>query len=297
MANKKINWKKYNRELINRGSITLWFNPNDTASWYAQNEARRGRPFKYSLIAIEILIMIKVRFGMPLRAIQGFAESLFGLVDKNIDVPNYTTLSRRMGSIEVNLTDELEEGGELDVVIDSSGLKVYGEGEWKVKIHGRQKHRTWRKIHLAVNPKNNKILTAALSTNDFKDSDLFQDLLEDIDNFSTVAADGAYDANHCFDYVEGRKASAIIPPRKNAKISKRGSQKQRDKNIRSIRASGRKNWKVEKGYHKRSLSETAVWRIKSLSGDKLRSRKFENQATEALMKCKIVNKMKTPKIL
>lgn len=297
MANKKINWREYNRELINRGSITLWFNPHDTASWYAVNESRRGRPFKYSLIAIEILIMIKVRFGMPLRAIQGFAESLFGLVDKNIDVPNYSTLSRRMGAIEVDLGDELEDDGSLDVVIDSSGLKVYGEGEWKVKIHGRQKHRTWRKIHLAVHPKNNKILTAALSTNNFKDSDIFKDLLDDIDEFSSVAADGAYDAHHCYDYVENRGAKAIIPPRKNAKISKRGSKKARDCNVREIRANGRKAWKEKTGYHQRSLSETAVWRIKSIDGDKLRSRSFKNQATEALMKCKIVNRMKTPKVL
>lgn len=292
----KINWSNYNKELINRGSLTLWFNLEEKSQWYSVEEPKRkGRRYRYSWIAIELITILRFRFGLTLRGVQGFAQSILKLMDIDLETPDYTTLGRRMAKMDISIVQSAKKSGPLHVAIDSTGLKVYGDGEWKVKIHGRSKHRTWRKLHLAVDTENNQILSAVLTTNDFKDNQVFQETLEGLKNIKAVSADGAYDSKDCYAFAKKRKFKLIAPPRKNAKISSRGSKKARDKAIREVRAMGRKTWKKKNKYHRRSLSETAMSRMKMMMGDKLRSRNFENQASEAFMKCKILNKMKTPK--
>jgi hypothetical protein len=292
----KINWAKYNKELINRGSLTLWFSLEDEKQWYSEEEPKRkGRRFHYSWIAIELICLLRFRFGLTLRGVQGFAQSLLKMMDIDLEVPDYSTLGRRMGKMNISIIQSAKKSGRIHVAIDSTGLKVYGEGEWKVKIHGRGKHRTWRKLHLAVDTKNNKILSAVLTTNDFKDNQVFEDTLEGISDIKAVSADGAYDSKNCYAYAKDKKFKLVAPPRKNAKISRRGSEEARDKAIREIRSQGRRAWKKKNKYHRRSLSETAMSRMKVLMGDKLKSRKFESQASEAFVKVKILNKMKTPK--
>ncbi len=293
---KKINWPLYNKELINRGSLTLWFNEDDTDKWYSEETPKRkGRRYTYSWIAIELICLLRFRFGLTLRGVQGFAQSIFKLMNIDLEIPDYSTLGRRMEKMDVTIIQNSKIKGPLHVAIDSTGLKVYGDGEWKVKIHGRSKHRTWRKLHLAVDTKNNKILSAVLTTNDFKDNQIFEETLEDIDGIKAVSADGAYDSKNCYSFAKKKKFRLIAPPRKNAKISSRGSKEPRDKAIREVRSLGRKTWKKKNKYHQRSLSETAMSRMKTVMGEKLKSRKFENQASEAFIKCKILNKMKTPK--
>ncbi len=191
----------------------------------------------------------------------------------------------------------------VHVVVDSTGVKVYGEGEWKVRTHGVAKRRTWRKLHLGVDQGSGEILAAVVTTNDLADCEVLSDLLEQIDHpIEQVSGDGSYDTFDCYDAftkcAEGitqRGATAIIPPRSNAKIQQHPHEiahpHPRDENLRRVNQVGRKQWKQESGYHRRSLSETTIFRLKTINGCKLRRRFFDNQAVELFLQCAALNRM------
>jgi hypothetical protein len=302
MSKKKIyrvrNWKQYNRSLINRGRITLWFDTKSISNWYEKNHSKnkkRGRPKTYADIAIQCLLLIKVVFNLPLRSLQGFVESLAELLNLPITIPDYSTISRRQKTIQVML-ERYHRGESLHVVVDSTGLKVFGEGEWKVRQHGYSKRRTWRKLHLAVDEATGEVVASALSTNDVGDSEILPDLLQQIqDPIHQVSADGAYDTFACHEEILGKGAVAAIPPRENAVITQHGNSGDpplpRDEILRSIRDKGMKVWKQNSDYHRRSLAEVAMYRFKQLLGRTLSARIFENQCTEAFIKCNAMNRM------
>ena len=212
-----------------------------------------------------------------------------------LPVPEHSTVSRRKGKLEVMLP-VVPKQGKVHVVVDSTGVKVYGEGEWKTRQHGVSKRRTWRKLHLGVDESTGEILSAVVTTNDFHDGEMLEELLDGIEQeIEQVSADGAYDQGHCYDSISKRQAKAAIPPRKNAKIWQHGNcdgpPHPRDENLRAIRKQGRKSWKKNSNYHRRSLSETTMFRLKCIFGGKVGSRKFDNQATELLIQCKALNRM------
>jgi hypothetical protein len=183
-------------------------------------------------------------------------------------VPCYTTLCRRRCSLEVALPRR-RKSEPLHVVVDSTGVKVYGEGEWEVRQHGYTRRRTWRKLHLGVDEATHEFVAAVVTTNDFKDSQLLEDLIEQVEGeISQVSADGAYDSRDCYDAIRAGGARAAIPPRKRARIrhhgNTRGERHIRDENLRAIRRKGRREWKRESNYHRRSLAETAVFRVKMI---------------------------------
>ena len=294
-----IDWKSYNRNLINRGSITFWFAPDIIDQWMAPSSGKRGAPTFYSEAAIEVLSIIRFRFSLTLRSTQGFAESLMELMGVALPVPNYTTLCRRLNGLTVHLQGKISKGA-VHVVVDSTGLKVFGEGEWKVRQHGYSKRRDWRKLHLAVDASNNQIISAALTTNSFKDNQLFDELIDEIpEGINQVSADGAYDSKDCYSKAKERGFKPVFPPRRGARLKMHGNclgpKDPRDEYIREIRNIGRKQWKKNHNYHQRSLSETAMYRFKTILGGHLSSRDFDRQANEAFLKCQILNQMKTPK--
>lgn len=181
-------------------------------------------------------------------------------------------------------------------MVDSTGVKVYGEGEWKVRQHGVSKRRTWLKLHLCVNEATMESVSAMVSTNDISDAEVLVDLLQDVPGkIEQVSADGAYDQRKCYDTLNQHKAKAAIPPRKGARIWQHGNRKAerhvRDQNLRRIRKVGRKQWKIESDYHRRSLAETAVFRFKTIFGERLQTRRIENQFKELLLKTSILNQM------
>jgi len=155
---KQINWKSYNKKLIERGSITFWFPPDVKDRWL---NASTGPGFQkiYSDEAIEVVSMIRFFFKQPLRATQGFTASLMALLGFDLPVPDYSTLSRRMRKLEVKLGKLQSKGKNIHVVLDSTGLKVFGEGEWKVRQHGYSKRRTWMKLHLTVDEADGEMLS------------------------------------------------------------------------------------------------------------------------------------------
>jgi hypothetical protein len=177
-------------------------------------------------------------------------------------------------------------------VIDSSGLKVYGEGEWKVRVHGADKRRTWRKLHISMDAATHQITAALLTDKDALDRGTLPRLLEQTEaEIRAVCADGAYDFEQCYRAVKGREAVALIPPRRDAVIRGKSPFEQRDENLRRIRKLGRKQWKKQSGYHRRSLVECAFFRLKTIFGDRLRSRRADTQAAEATIRCMALNRM------
>ena len=296
MSNRIRNWSEYNAGLKQRGNLTVWVSHETCDHWFHQTPTRRrGASPVYSDLAILTFATVKSVYRQAGRQTQGFIESIFSLLNIELKVPDHSTVSRRLKSLDVNLP--LRSQGEArHIVVDSTGIKVYGEGEWKTRQHGIGKRRTWRKLHLGVDEATGEILSAVVTTNDIHDGEVLHEVLDGIDDeIYQVSTDGAYDHEHCYEEISRRDAIAVIPPRKTAKIWRHANLKtpphQRDENLRYIRKYGRKQWKRDHDYHRRSLAETTMGRHKRAFGGVVSSRRFENQATELFIQCRALNQM------
>jgi hypothetical protein len=291
---KITNWRKYNESLVQRGSVTFWFREDVIRRWrHANGEARRGHPFFYSDTAIECLLVLRELFQLPYRQTEGLGRSLVELMEVEIEIPDYTSLAKRAAKLGVSL-DVRRHRGAIDVVVDSTGLKVFGEGEWKMRKHGKSKRRTWRKLHLAINPQTQEIVAETLTENSCDDASQAAPLLDPVrGRIDKFYGDGAYDKWKVYVDLAKRRTRAIVPPQRNAKIKQHGNAKgrplSRDAAIREIRRHGRRHWKESVGYHRRSLSETGMYRMKCCFGDHLKNRLLPNQQAETRLRCKILN--------
>jgi len=290
------NWSEYEKALVQRGSITFWLSDDLEKTWLYVGEKQRGSQFDYSDKAIEIMLTLKEVFHLTNRGVEGFVRSLFGMMKIDLPVPDHSTLSKRGKTLKVKLSKKAS--GSLNLVLDSTGLKIYGEGEWKVRKHGYSKRRTWRKLHLGADPENGEIQAVLLTENNISDDTVVKDLLEQIEQtLLACAADGAYDKRKVYDALNRHspEVEILIPPRKNARIWQHGNSKaeriKRDENLRYIRKHGRQQWKNDSEYHMRSLAETAMFRLKTIFGDELSARLLETQTTQALIRCLALNKM------
>lgn len=288
------NWDKYNKALIQRGSITFWINEKSLENWHEKGTSKtRGRPKKYSDIAIETCIVMKVLFKLAYRQCQGFIESLCTILKLEVAIPSYTQLCRRQKQLNVKLQHSVK--GPIHVVVDATGLKIFGEGEWKVRQHGYSKHRMWRKLHVGIDVASKEFVMFKLTDNHIGESKLLKPLLNQYqDQLLKVGGDKGYDSYACHETVRDYGAESAIMLQRKAKIRKRKSQNTlslvRDDIVRRMREIGRKRWKEEVSYHSRSLVENAFFRYKTIFGRKLRSHSIENQKVEALIACNILNK-------
>lgn len=290
------NWREYNRSLKNRGSITLWLSEDVMKSWYYDGPNQKGAQFTYSDACIEACCLVKKVYGLAWRQTEGFVGSIIKMLGLPMTVPDYTNLWRRSKSLKIMDIVNRSKHENLHIVIDSTGLKVYGEGEWKVRQHGYSKHRTWRKIHITMSPETGLIHAMELTTNGVDDAAMVEPMLKKIKGtIKKMGGDGAYDKTKVYKVLEQQGIKALIPPQKNARISKHGNCKgranARDRTIRYIRTHGRKKWKRVHQYHKRSMVENTMYRYKTIFGGKLQSRMFENQVIEAKLCCKVLNRM------
>jgi hypothetical protein len=290
------NWPEYDKALVQRGSITFWLSDDFEKTWLHTGEKQRGSQFDYSDQAILVMLTVKEVFHLTNRGVEGFVCSLFRMMKINLPVPDHTTLSKRGKELKVKLPKKASQN--LNIVMDSTGLKIYGEGEWKVRMHGVSKRRTWRKLHVGANPEDGEIRAVILTENSVSDDAAVEVLLEQIEqDIVNFAADGAYDKRKVYDCLNAHSpdVNILIPPRKNARIWKHGNTKaerlKRDENLRSIRNDGRKEWKQNSGYHQRSLAETTMFRLKTIFGDELSARLLETQTTQALVRCAALNRM------
>jgi hypothetical protein len=290
------NWSEYNAGLKQRGSLTFWLEESVLEQWVVEElSGKPGASVLYSDLAIQTMATLKAVYRLAVRQCQGFVESIFELMGIDLPVPDHSTLSRRVGQLSIELPVVPKEG-DRHVVVDSTGVKVYGEGEWKTRQHGVSKRRTWRKLHVGVDEATGEILAAVVTSNDYHDGEVLNDVLAAIDEpIRQVSTDGAYDHRHCYDEIDAKGAKAVIPPRKDAKIWQHGNRKAkphpRDENLRSIRKQGRKRWKRDSGYHRRSIAETTMFRFKTIFGGNLSARQLDNQAVELFIKCVALNRM------
>jgi len=290
------NWANYSRSLVSRGSLTIWVSAAVVAGWTAvQPTGKRGHPQTYSDLAIECMAMLRAVYHLPLRATQGLLGSILELMHVTLTVPNYSTLSRRQAGLDFH-PPQRQAGDRVHLVVDSTGVKVFGEGEWKVRQHGWSKRRTWKKLHLGVDEATGQILAVTVTDNSVADATALPGLLDQVtEPIQQVSGDTAYDTRADYDAIRQRQARATIPPRRGARIWQHANTKAerliRDENLRAIRRAGRKAWKQASGYHRRSLAETAMSRFKRILGPTISARTFPGQAAEIKVRCNILNIM------
>src|SRR5829696_9264787 len=296
---KVCNWPEYDKALQQRGSLTMWVTPEALAAWHPPKTGRRGRSREYSDLAIETGHLLRLALGRPWRQTEGLLGSPATLLGLSIGVPDHTTPSRRSPGLSLATSlAQAQRAGPIHVVIDSTGLKVYGAGEWLAEKHGERGQRSWRKLHLAVDPNSGAILASELTSNDEGDAVLVGPLLDQIPGpIASVTADGAYDGEPVYRAVAARQpdppAAVIIPPRATAVASPTANTTptQRDRHIGMIHDKGRMGWQRAVGYGKRSLGETAMFRYKVIIGRGLRARTLPSQKTEARFACAVLNRM------
>lgn len=234
-------------------------------------------------------------FHLPLRALQGFAQSLRDLAFAELPVPNYTTVCRRAQALQVKLP-VIHSDEPLHLVVDSTGAKVCGEGEWKVRQHGYSKRRTWRKVHLALDANTGQLRAALMTHQDVADGEVLPELLEQIsadESIDTIGGDGAYDTQACYASITARGALPSIPPREGAvhwPTTTPGASR-RNAALDAIAQGSRREWKQQSGYHRRSLAENAMYRLKTLTGPCLWARRTDTQATEVAVRVGVLNRM------
>lgn len=286
------NWSSYNRSLKNRGRITFWFSDEVKTGWQYNGTQLAGGKVVYSDSCIEFCLIMKHLFSLAYRQTEGFIEDIFELAGIDLEVPSYTQIQRRSGKLEVDIRVRKERKQNLNVVLDSTGLKVYGEGEWKMRKHGKTKRRTWRKLHMGSDGADLEILSVVLTNNDVADHQAGIELMDSItESVEKVAGDGAYDKvgfRRCLE--EG--VVQLIPPQENAVLSSKWGGpilEQRDTSIKRIKEIGREDWKKECGYHIRSLSEVNMYRYKKIFGASMNARKNKYEQAEVKIKCKILN--------
>src|SRR5262245_37393491 len=242
------NWAEYDRALVRRGSLTIWVDEHALRDWEYRGPAHWGGQYLYSDAAVQCLLTLRAVFHLPLRATQGMARSVFELMGLDLEVPHYSTLSRRATDLSVGLSRKSK--GPLHLVLDSTGLKVYGEGEWEVRKHGYSRRRTWRKLHLAIDAVSHEVQAVAVTEAGVDDAEEVDHLLEPIDReVASAAADRAYDKRKVYRALRPRTGRILIPPRKDARIWRHGNSPgpplPRDEDLRHIRRVGRRAWKRE----------------------------------------------------
>jgi hypothetical protein len=215
-----INWQTYNHALKQRGQFLLWLDKD--MNWQAPATGKRGRQPTFSDAAIQFCLTIKCLFGLALRQATGMVESMLRLAGLDWAVPDFSTLSRRQKDLQVRIPVQRKQGC-LHLLVDSTGIKMMGEGEWKVKKHGADYRRQWRKLHLGIDAQTLEIRAIEVTDNRTGDATMLPELLSQIpptEKLMTVTTDGAYDTRLCHAAIADRGAAAIIPPRRNGQFWK-----------------------------------------------------------------------------
>jgi hypothetical protein len=257
------NCGEYDESLRQRGDLTVWISDDALAVWLAPPRTTPGGQPVFSDLAIEICLTLRMVFKQPLRQTQGLMRSIAKLLGVEITVPHFTTMSRRGNGLSLPPQTASKSAKPVQLVVDSTGLKIFGEGEWLEKKHKTQrKRRSWRKLHLGLDLVSGQIVCSDLTADDIGDPTALPGLLDQINGpVEKFLADGAYDGEPTVEALTERFGSAIkftIPPPKNAVLSPDASQDPsiRDHHIAEIEADGRMAWQKSSGYNQRSRIET-----------------------------------------
>ena len=317
------NWPAYNQALVRRGDVTVWLSSEAIAAWTPRRSGRRGGQRRYSDLAIETALTLRLLYHLPLRQAEGFLHALFGMMRLDLSAPDYTTLSRRSRHLRRRLRPVPTDEG-IHLVLDSTGLSIVGEGEWAAAKHGGRGRRGWRKLHLGVDQSGGiRVHTLTEETGD--DATTALDLLTAVEgSLVRVTADAAYDTVAVYETAGARGATVVVPPAKTANISGHGPRspardrtitlvkhrsgrrpslgtaRGRPRGIPSIRARVekqlgrrdlRRQWNKASWYHRQGRVENTFFRYKSIIGEGLRARSPAGQGSEAALGCEILNRM------
>lgn len=312
----KRNWSDYNRKLVRNGRLIFEISEEILRDWYYKGKRKQGGKKIYSDALIEAALIIKEYLGKALRQTQGFLQGLINRLNLNLKIPDYSTLSRRCQNLNPKLYRKIKEiqkdNTGLTIALDSTGLTVFSRTAWQCEKHGAGKRSSrdkWRKLHVAVCTDTGEILSAVYTHADVNDCEPVKLLLDDAhENIAAVCADLAYDTVDVRQEIYKRQAKQLIPPKKTAVISTdnrkipyrlRPVLRERDEAIAYIKhnlvngdaAPATANWKKNTGYHRRSIAETAMWRIKAHTSDRLTFRREDNRATQSIIKCSLLNRL------
>lgn len=293
MCHAKRNWQQYNKNLVNRGNISVWFD-KDVLNQWTEKKKKRGRP-AFSSLVIQAAWFLKTFYRCTLRALQGLIDSLLTLLKQDLKSPNYTVFCKRAAQAAA-LLPKLSARRPTDLVIDSSGLKIFGEGEWKDKVHRSYTRKSWIKLHIAVDPRSQEIAAAVVTDEYTADSSVLPDLIEkSAKSVKRVAADGAYDRSSVRKFLYQKGIDSCIPPRKKARLHPEPYFNSRNRDVLAIRGLGNDDlafsiWKKLRGYHQRSLVESAFSRLKMLFGNRVNNKKSLNQNAEIVFRLHALNR-------
>jgi hypothetical protein len=283
------NWPAYDRGLVSRGSLTVWFSPEAIVAWTPKKTGRRGGQRRYSKVAVQTALHLRLLLGLPWRQTEGLLQSLVELMRLDLEVPDHTTLSRRSRDLATDLRCA-PRSGSINLIVDASGLKVFGQGEWAAAKYGYRRT-GWRKLHLAVDG-GGRIVAAELTDNSVADASVFPSLLSRTDGkIVRVTADGAYDRREVYETAGRRGAYVVIPPQRSAVVSRDPILRTRDRHIKRIARVGRPQWRREKRQHHQARVENTFYRYKRNFGPSLRARHPMAQRNEMLAACNLLNWM------
>jgi hypothetical protein len=288
------NWAEYDAALRQRGSLTVWFSEEAIAAWRAEPRTTRGGQPYYSALAIRTALTLRAVFRLALRQTEGLIGSILRLLGLDLAVPDHSTLSRRAETLE--MPKPVSRGEPVHLLVDSTGLRLCGPGEWLLEKHGTRRRRSWRKRHIGVDAATGQILASELTPHDVDDGSQVEPLLNQITGpLASFTDDGAYDQTGVYGTIARRHpgADVIVPPRPTAVPSDRAesSPTQRDRHLQSIHEHGRRGWQKRSGYTRRALVETAISRLKRVIGDALRSQTDRRRATEIAIAVRALNRM------
>jgi hypothetical protein len=288
------NWSEYDAALRQRGSLTVWVTNEGIAAWQAEPRTTRGGQPRYSQLAITTALTLRTVFRLGLRQTEGLIGSVMHLLGLDLAVPDHSTLSRRAEKLQVV---HFSRGAvPVHLLVDSTGLKLGGAGEWLVEKHGTSRRRSWRKLHIGVDADTGEIMAAALTTNEVDDASQVGALLDQIDRpVASFVGDGAYDQETVYTDVATRhpEAQVVVPPRATAVPSSQSQSTptQRDRHLQVIAAHGRMSWQKTCGYNTRAKVEASIGRYKQVIGDRLRFRRDNSRMTEVAVAVTVMNRM------
>ena len=291
------NWAEYDASLRRRGNLTVWLTDEAVAAWRAEPRTTPGGQPHYSALAITTALTLRMVFGLALRQTEGLIGSVIELLGLDLAVPDHSTLSRRAKTLAVPRLRRAGTGP-LHLLVDSTGLKLGGAGEWLIEKHGTFRRRSWRKLHIGVEAVSGEIVAVLVTRKDIDDAAMAGALLDQIaDPIATFTADGGYDQDQVSQAVTERHpdATVIVPPRAGAvaSASAETAPTQRDRHLRMIADRGQMAWQKASGYNRRAKVEASIGRYKRVIGDALRSRTDQTEATEVALAAAALNRMLT----
>ena len=292
-----LNWPAYEAGLRRRGDLTLWLDQDALAGWSAPKSSTPGGQPRYSDLAVELVLTLRLVFHLALRQAEAFTRSVLMLLGLGLRVPDHTTLSRRGQSFAGRQPRVRVNDGPVHLVLDSTGLELFGQGEWHAAKHGRSRRR-WMKLHLGVDANTGEVMAHVLTEGHADDAAQVPDLLRQPEgDIASLTADGAYDGNPVYQAANarqpGRPPDVVIPPRASAVLSTADPDKQspRDRHIQLIAEHGRMAWQRITSYGRRNAAETTMARYKRLVGPRLRARIAATQAGEVALAVQVLNRM------